>query len=86
LTACERRCRFPHVRKGTSTNLVRELRVRKLWTQKQLAKKARVSEWTVRMAELGQGAFNPITQEKIARALGVPRDVLFPSLAEVKAG
>jgi DNA-binding XRE family transcriptional regulator len=72
---------MPSVRTQTHTNVgnrLKEFRVQKLWTQKQLAKKAGVSEWTVRMAEKGLAAFNEITQEKIARAFGLPRDVIFP--------
>ncbi len=49
-----------------------------MWTQKQLATVAGVSEWTIREAEQGRGALNPLTQERIARALGVPREDLFP--------
>lgn len=49
-------------------------------TQRQLAKAAGVSEWSIRMAEYGK-TMSPLTQEKIARALGKRRQTVFPEEA-----
>jgi transcriptional regulator with XRE-family HTH domain len=62
-------------------NRIREMRARKLWTQEALARKAKVAIGTVNTAERGVRVPGVVTQEKLARALGVPRDVLFPEPA-----
>jgi transcriptional regulator with XRE-family HTH domain len=57
---------------------LRDLRAKKGWTQPELARRARVGIATINQAETGKRVPHVTTQEKIARALGVPRDVLFP--------
>jgi DNA-binding XRE family transcriptional regulator len=63
---------------NTLNHRMRDLRGRKLWSQEELARRAKVSTWTIQRAETGKLVPHVMTQEKIARALGVPRDVLFP--------
>jgi transcriptional regulator with XRE-family HTH domain len=59
-------------------NRVRDERVAQLLTQKDLAVKAGIDP--SHLCRIETGVFRPrlITQEKIARALGVPRQQLFP--------
>jgi transcriptional regulator with XRE-family HTH domain len=66
-------------RSGVRRNLkLRDARAKKGWGQEMLARKARVSAATINRAEIGRIVPTVVTQEKIARALGVPRDALFP--------
>lgn len=60
------------------TNRVQEERIARLLTQKQLAAAAGIDP--THLCRIEQGIFRPrpITQEKIARALGIPRNDLFP--------
>ncbi len=62
---------------------IRDFRARKGWTQPELARRARVSIGTINQAETGKRVPIVTTQEKIARALGVPRDIVFPEPEEV---
>lgn len=50
---------------------LRELRVRHLWSQRELARRAGVSERTVASAEAGQRLPRLLTMRRIADALGV---------------
>lgn len=64
---------------------LRDLRAKKGWSQPELARRARVSIGTINQAETGRRVPHVVTQERIARALGVPRDVLFPETLEKAA-
>ena len=50
---------------------LRELRLRRLWSQRELARRAGVAEWTVIAAESGRRVPRLLTVRKIAEALGV---------------
>jgi len=60
------------------SNRVRDLRVAHLWKTKTLARKARLDPSTISRIESGGRTGNLLTQERIARALGVPREEVFP--------
>jgi len=66
-------------------NNVRSARAKKLWSQEKLAAEAGVALKTVSFVERGVVRPNVLTQEKLARALGVERTDLFPEPAEVSA-
>jgi transcriptional regulator with XRE-family HTH domain len=59
-------------------NRLLEFRARRLLTQPQLAEAAGVSIWLISQTELGNHRPGPLSQEKLARFFGVPRDVIFP--------
>ena len=62
-----------------SRNLrLRQARAEKGWTQPELARRAKVATATVNQAETGRRVPFVVSQQKIARALGVPREWLFP--------
>lgn len=63
---------------GRAKNRIRELRAELLLSQEKLAHKAGLAVGTVNRAERGQQVPNVVTQEKIARALGVSRSEVFP--------
>jgi DNA-binding XRE family transcriptional regulator len=65
------------MRGETIPNRVKDLRVRRLWTQRQLAVQADVHEWTIRQAEQGKPV-SALTRERIARAFGKRRETVFP--------
>ena len=50
---------------------LRELRLRRLWSQRELARRAGVAEWTVIAAESGRRVPRLVTVRKLAEALGV---------------
>ena len=50
---------------------LRELRLRRLWSQRELAHRAGVAEWTIIAAESGRRTPRLVTVRKIAEALGV---------------
>ncbi len=50
---------------------LRELRLRRLWSQRELARRAGVAEWTVIAAESGRRVPRLLTMRKIAEALDV---------------
>ena len=52
------------------------LRMKKRWTQAQVAEKANINVVTYGKAERGGYNFQPLIVERIARALGVDRDEL----------
>jgi transcriptional regulator with XRE-family HTH domain len=58
-------------------NRVRDERVRRLWTQPKLARKADVDLSTITRAEKGL-PLSPLSEERIARAFGLERRDLFP--------
>jgi transcriptional regulator with XRE-family HTH domain len=62
--------------------MLRDLRAKKRLTQPELARKAKVSLGTVSGVESGRIP-NPsvLTKEKLAQALGVAREVIFPEEA-----
>jgi len=63
--------------------VVRDLRARKLWTQAKLAHRARLSVNTINRIENEKGYVpNVVTQERIARALGVERQEIWPEPQE----
>lgn len=62
-------------------NPVTTARVNRLWSKVQLAARAKLSLDTIDRAERGE-VLRPLTQERIARALRVPREELFASEAE----
>lgn len=75
---------MPNIRSNARRSLgrrnlrLRDARAKKGWGQETLARKARVSIGTINTAETGRKIPQVVTQEKIARALGVPRDAIFP--------
>ena len=66
----------------TSMNNLREYRIKQLMTQKRLAEKSGVDQVTISFIE--NQLSNPMdkTKQKLARALGVDQEVLFPSKSE----
>ena len=50
---------------------LRELRLGRLWSQRELARRAGVAEWTVVAAEAGRRVPRLVTVRKLAAALGV---------------
>ena len=50
---------------------LRELRLRRLWSQRELARRSGVAEWTIIAAESGRRVPRLLTVRKIAEALGV---------------
>ncbi len=64
-----------------SPNPVQNERLRRLWTQEQFADRVGVNVSTVRKAERGIPLLL-LTQERIARALGMKREELFPEPLE----
>ena len=50
---------------------LRELRLGRLWSQRELARLAGVAEWTVVAAEAGRRVPRLVTMRKLADALGV---------------
>lgn len=65
---------------AAATNQVKNLRASRLWTQAQLAAKAKVNRKTISTVE-GSSDWEPsiLVQEKISRAFGLPRDIVFPA-------
>jgi len=63
-------------------NQVKNLRASRLWTQAQLARKAKISRRTVGRVEALTWEPSILVQEKLARAFGLPRDIIFPGLPE----
>ena len=59
-------------------NHLREFRVAKLFTQKELAKVSGVSEITIRFIENQLSTPMDLTKQKLARALRVEVDEIFP--------
>lgn len=59
-------------------NRLQEFRVKRDWSQDRLARKARIHYSTVSRIERGERIPGPRTRYKLAEALGVPEDVLFP--------
>jgi transcriptional regulator with XRE-family HTH domain len=70
--------RFSHGRRIGVKNRIREFRVARLWSQERLARKARVHYSTISRLESGLREATPLIQERIARALEVPRQDVFP--------
>jgi transcriptional regulator with XRE-family HTH domain len=68
---------------ATRNGRIRDLRAEQGWSQEVLARRAGVSLGTVNRAELGLRIPTVMTQERIARALGVKRRELWPELDEV---
>jgi transcriptional regulator with XRE-family HTH domain len=64
----------------TAPTRLKEARARKLLTQKALAAKAGIDASTIVRAEKGE-PIGILSQERIARALDVPRDYLFQAEA-----
>lgn len=75
MTACYASCSVSRMVKETP---LRAARVDALMTQEQLAEKAGVHATTIVRAEQGTLP-GPLTQERIARALGLSRHDLFPA-------
>jgi transcriptional regulator with XRE-family HTH domain len=63
---------------GASMNYLREFRVRKLMTQKELAKASGVSQVTISFIENQLSEPMDLTKQKLARALKVEPEKLFP--------
>jgi DNA-binding XRE family transcriptional regulator len=55
-----------------------DARVKKGWTQPELARRAKVSITTINQAEMGRLVPQLLTQERIAAALGKERRDLWP--------
>lgn len=69
----------------TPVRAARRLRLRRAsrgWSQRELARRAGVSVETIARAEAGRSRPRPVTAFRIASALGVPMDELFPEYAE----
>lgn len=60
-------------------NNLREYRVKKLMTQRDLAKTSGVSQVTISFIECGLSKPTDLTKKKLAKALGARRKLLFPS-------
>lgn len=60
------------------TNNLRDFRIKKLMTQKELAKASGVSQVTISFIENGLSEPMDLTMQKLARALKVRKDRLFP--------
>lgn len=73
-------------RKLAQKNRVKALRVKKLWTQKELAGKAGITEATLSFVENGLTEASDLTKQKIANAFGVEVEDLFPESSETGAG
>lgn len=70
------------VKSATYANRVKELRLAQQphpWTQRELAKRAGLKPSHLCAIEQGRWIPREITQERIARALGVPRSEVFPA-------
>ena len=65
-------------------NNLRAYRVKKLMTQKDLAKASGVSQVTISFIENGLSEPMDLTKQKLSRALKVEPEILFP--AKVKKG
>ncbi len=63
-------------------NRVAEFRTGKGWSQEELAHRARISNMTVYRIEKGVHTPFRITQDAIARALGLPTEIVFPESVE----
>ncbi|HEX9744824.1 MAG TPA: helix-turn-helix transcriptional regulator [bacterium] len=63
---------------GESMNYLRDYRVKKLMTQKELAKASGVSQVTISFIENQLSEPMELTKQKLARALKVPPEKLFP--------
>ena len=59
-------------------NYLRDFRVSKLFTQKELAKASNVSEITIRFIENQSSEPMDLTKQKLARALKVDVEDIFP--------
>ncbi|MFA5967480.1 MAG: helix-turn-helix transcriptional regulator [Patescibacteria group bacterium] len=59
-------------------NYLRDYRVKRLMTQKELAKVSGVSQVTISFAENQLSEPMELTKEKLARALKIDREKLFP--------
>ena len=55
---------------------LKEYRDRKVWTQEELAAKAKVAKSTIVQLERGQAEGRPATIRKLAKALGVEPEAL----------
>ena len=63
---------------GASMNYLRDYRVKKLMTQKELAKASGVSQATISLIENQLQQPMELTKQKLARALKISPDKLFP--------
>ncbi|HXF72131.1 MAG TPA: helix-turn-helix transcriptional regulator [Actinomycetota bacterium] len=63
---------------------LRDLRIAKGWNQTRLAARAKVSIGTISFAERGIRQPQELTQERIARALGVDRREIWPDSEPAK--
>jgi len=63
---------------GASMNYLRDYRVKKLMTQKELAKASGVSQVTISFIENQLSEPMELTKQKLARALKVAPEKLFP--------
>ena len=63
---------------GASMNYLRDYRVKKLMTQKELAKASGVSQVTISFIENQLSEPMELTKQKLARALKVEPEKLFP--------
>ncbi len=59
-------------------NYLRDYRIKKLMTQKDFAQKSGVSQVTIAFIENQLSEPMQLTKEKLARALGVPAEKIFP--------
>ena len=71
--------------KEQPANRLLEFRVERDWSQERLARKARLHWSAVSRIERGERNPGPRTRKKLAEALGVPEEVLFPQQPEEAA-
>jgi transcriptional regulator with XRE-family HTH domain len=71
---------------GASMNYLRDFRVRKLMTQKELAKASGVSQVTISFIENQLSEPMELTKQKLARALKIAPEKLFPPKTRKKIG
>ena len=70
----------------TIKNRVKVLRIKKLWTQKELAKKAGITEATLSFVENEITEASDLTRQKLENAFGIEVEDLFPDPEEQESG
>jgi putative transcriptional regulator len=71
------------VKSDTAKPSVRDLRLKAILTQEELAERVGLSRATVQAIEAGRHVPTPLTQERLAQFFGVARSDLFPEPEKV---